>query len=259
MTPTSCIVIPVYKALPDDYEQLALRRCANILGQHALFIVCPTTLDTTPYTNEMPQADIKRFDPTFFDSIQGYNRLMLSPDFYATFSRFDYMLIYQLDAYVFSDQLDYWTAQGYDYIGAPWVLKDKYSHFPYNLYFFLQSGVHQLIGVRRHLYVTANRVGNGGFSLRRIAACYDSVVKQREMAQQYIERCTSNSLYNEDVFFSLGVKNLHIPDVHTAIRFSIDTLPEQCLKHLNGQMPFGCHGWTRPYTLNVWKKYIPAQ
>ena len=30
-----------------------------------------------------------------------------------------YILIYQLDAWVFSDQLDFWIEQGYDFIGAP--------------------------------------------------------------------------------------------------------------------------------------------
>ena len=31
------------------------------------------------------------------------------------------MLIYQLDAYVFKDELLNWANKGYDYIGAPWL------------------------------------------------------------------------------------------------------------------------------------------
>lgn len=31
------------------------------------------------------------------------------------------MLVYQLDAYAFKDELFFWASLGYDYIGAPWM------------------------------------------------------------------------------------------------------------------------------------------
>jgi hypothetical protein len=39
---------------------------------------------------------------------------MKSKQFYERFVAYDYMLIYQLDAYVFKDELDDWSAKGYD-------------------------------------------------------------------------------------------------------------------------------------------------
>jgi hypothetical protein len=56
------------------------------------------------------------------------------------------MLIYQLDAWVFKDDLMKWCNKGYDYIGAPWF-EDFGSY---------EKG--------KKLW----RVGNGGFSLRKI-------------------------------------------------------------------------------------------
>jgi len=44
---------------------------------------------------------------------------MMSPAFYDAFKAFDYILIYQLDAFVFRDELEYFCSLGYDYIGAP--------------------------------------------------------------------------------------------------------------------------------------------
>lgn len=44
---------------------------------------------------------------------------MLEADFYRRFGKYKYMLIYQLDAFVFSDKLLDFCEMGYDYIGAP--------------------------------------------------------------------------------------------------------------------------------------------
>ena len=45
---------------------------------------------------------------------------MLSPEFYRRFSDTDYILVCQLDAYIFRDELLSWCKKEYDYIGAPW-------------------------------------------------------------------------------------------------------------------------------------------
>lgn len=82
------------------------------------------------------------FHENYFKSIDGYNKLMLSPSFYKAFSNYEYILIYQLDAWVFKDELQHWCNQKYDYIGAPIYQNNK------------------LIGI-----------GNGGFSLRKVDYC----------------------------------------------------------------------------------------
>lgn len=84
---------------------------------------------------------VRYFNEQYFDSVKSYNELMLSVDFYRSFREYQYMLIYQLDAFVFEDQLEYWCNKGYDYIGAPWIKANKKFH---------------------------PTCGNGGFSLRKI-------------------------------------------------------------------------------------------
>lgn len=44
---------------------------------------------------------------------------MLSAEFYDRFAAYEYVLIYQLDAFVFADRLAEFCQMGYDYIGAP--------------------------------------------------------------------------------------------------------------------------------------------
>ena len=60
------------------------------------------------------------FENKNFTSRNSYSKLLLSSKFYERFSDYDYMLIYQLDCLIFSNDLKKWTDLNYDYIGAPW-------------------------------------------------------------------------------------------------------------------------------------------
>ena len=59
-------------------------------------------------------------DEKYFISKESYSRLLVSKSFYEAFSEYEYILIYQPDCLVFSDQLLEWCKKGNDYIGAPW-------------------------------------------------------------------------------------------------------------------------------------------
>ena len=52
------------------------------------------------------QLGLLRFSDHWFHRVSTYNKLMLSLDFYVRFSAYGYLLVYQLDAWVFSDELD---------------------------------------------------------------------------------------------------------------------------------------------------------
>ena len=73
-----------------------------------------------------------------------YNKLKKSKFFYRLFSEYDFILTYELDSYVFRNELRTWVAKEYDYIGAPWP--------PFY--------------VNRENKKDLVRVGNGGFSMR---------------------------------------------------------------------------------------------
>ncbi|MEJ7663696.1 MAG: DUF5672 family protein [Hymenobacter sp.] len=155
MDTQTCIVIPVYKPFNklDNNEQVAWKQSIRVLGNRPFYLACPSTLAIADYIAAASAQGVNCqamvFDPTYFASIDGYNRLMLSRQFFQRFTRHEYMLLYQLDAFVFRDELSQWSARGYSYVGAPWFE----GYVP--------------IDDSTGLWA----VGNGGFALRRIADC----------------------------------------------------------------------------------------
>ena len=119
--PNCIIIIPVYKPVINDYERASLIQCLKVLNQHPFAFITPLALNCEYYCEICARNGILfnrySFDDSFFDGIEGYNRLLLNRRFYESFSEFEYMLIYQLDAYVFRDELDIWCSKGFDYIG----------------------------------------------------------------------------------------------------------------------------------------------
>ena len=163
---------------------------------------------------------IAAIDERFFKSKGAYNELMLSPFFYEAFLDFDYILIYQLDAFVFYDALEYFCSLGYDYIGAP-------------------VAYHSWYGVNKK----TPRVGNGGFSLRKVKKCH-----------KLLTECVALPNWNyfldnfyEDVFFGMcGIRddvNFSTAPIEVAVRFSVDYFPDRFLRRVGNKIPFGCHSW----------------
>ena len=112
------IVIPQYKSDLNGYEMIALQQASKVFSNYAIIAVIPEDL-VLPYDCYFTQ--IERFENFYFDSVSSYNRLMLTPFFYQRFKQYEYILIYQLDAFVFMDKLPYFCRLGYDYVGAPWL------------------------------------------------------------------------------------------------------------------------------------------
>jgi hypothetical protein len=223
------IAIPAYKPTMTADEAIAYERCRSVLGRYDITLLAPEGLDTTAYG----AVQVARFAPQYFASIAGYNRLMLSTELYERFSHYEYMLIYQLDAFVFADRLAQWCATGYDYVGAPWLGRSLWRVM-----------LHICRGwppMRPRWRGLRNAVGNGGLSLRRIASHLDCLSRHRRKAEQWD--------INEDYFWSLYVPwreaGFRIPPYREAVQFAFETNPAACLALNNGQLPFGCHGWDK--------------
>ena len=224
-----CVVVPVYKKNPVFFEQASLMQCVRVLGQkYDICLVAPFGLDLSGYTSLCPgyKFRVKRLSKGFFDSIGTYNQLCKRWEFYDAFNEYQYMLIYQLDCWVFSDNLKYFISLGYDYIGAPW--------------FEIDVGKNE---------ARVTQCGNGGFSLRRI--------------DKFIEVCKNhaseadNDLTPEDVFFSNNcVNEMNISPVAVGKEFSFEVGPSVLFKANNNKLPMGCH---KPYLFEFntfWKDYI---
>ena len=261
------VVIPIYKPQPDEAERMSLRQCVKVLGGHDMCLVCPQELDVTAY-KELTGTDIRteRFAQNNFLSVETYSGLMKSNDFYKRFKHYKYILIYQLDAWVFEDKLDYWCNKGYDYVGAPWF-KDWRNH---------EEGYDFFC------------VGNGGFSLRRVKTFLKATNPSQRLHEfkevlmrhqndkwkyyysikEYLSFENSLGAFMEkkkekweDVFFCCELKGtkleLKTPGPLEAAQFSIETSPKYIFDEINKrQLPFGCHAWQKYQYEEFWKDVI---
>ena len=210
------VVIPVYKDELNEFEKISLAQVQKVLSNYQIIFVAPQGKNFSYFTQD---CKVYLFPPQFFQSTMTYNVLMKLPNFYEAFLDYEYILIYQLDAFVFSDELEYFCGLGYDYIGAPWEA--------FRVLFFGENKY------RLH-------VGNGGFSLRKIDACYNLLMNHKDFD-------TEDPTLPEDIFFSLCgelfKKEFHVAPINIACKFSIENLNEHFVNKNGGKLPFGCHAW----------------
>lgn len=260
------ILIPIYKEELTSDEYTSLRQCLSILSKYPITLVCPKSLNLDNYFAEFAEFKVEVFEDRFFESIEGYNKLLMSMQFYRRFLNFEFILIYQLDAFVFRDELEYWCKLNFDYIGAPWLN--------------FKTGNPNFVGV-----------GNGGFSLRntknllnyldsetikmnfkgvyRLYSNYSFLKKIIRLSKILFSQVgyKNNKVYftegglNEDYFFgyiSQYSKNrLKIPSAKIAMQFAFDEHPEELLKLNNFDLPFGCHGWYKnKKAKKFWEQYM---
>ncbi len=267
-TKTRCVVaIPAYKVHLNDLEVISIRQCLSVLKAHDIRLVCPKNLDISVYEQLFAEYDrvleTIRFAPHFFQSINGYNSLLLNKAFYECFEQWEYMLLYQPDAFVFRDEVNYWCSQGYDYIGAPWRIVRTTQIDPINS-------------------------GNGGFSLRKVESMIDALTNRRFLLtleglkylyeergpyrkpyllfrgmfgfQNSVKSIIEKDLANEDKFFAMQryrrKSPFKVPNSDVAMYFSFEQDPSYLFKQTGGKLPFGCHAWERYEYDSFWSKHI---
>lgn len=204
-------------------------------------LIGPEGLDISYYTARYPGLRFHGYDQRYFVSIQGYNHLLLDPGFYAEFETYEFMLILQTDAIVLRDELDWWCAQPFDYVGAPWP--EAVEVIANAGLFEGNNGKH----VRAH-------VGNGGLSLRRIRKCLSLLEEQAVFVDIF-----ANTGSSEDLFFSLIGQlssDFIIPNEITASRFALELRPSHYFQINGGKLPMGGHAWWK-YEMDFWRKLLP--
>ncbi len=263
----AAILIPLYKESLSDAEEFSLKNAINILWKHDIYLIGPEKLRFF-FENYRIQNQLKYktalFPDKFFNSINGYNRLLMSKGFYKSFSNYEYILIAQTDSLVFSDQLEFWCNQNYSYIGAPWFV-EAYSYTGTDSFenFITSQPSPVFLGV-----------GNGGLSLRKtedyikflsrplyvnnstlewhFKGKLDLLHLSRKYLHKYLFSYNFPPLMprvSEDIFWSLLVPERYnffkVPSPEVALSFAFEANPE-FLYHLNHkQLPFGCHAWEK--------------
>ena len=262
------IVIPIHKENLTIDEKTSLLHLERYLSGYQRIVVRPLGLKIS-----FPAFQTVEFPRENFASVSKYSKLLLTSRFYEAFSAFDYILIYQLDCLVFSKDLDVWCQLGYDYIGSPLFFKE----------FARKDGI--------------SRVGNGGFSLRKVQAFLNILNSNRYVGEPVsfwkelffiqipdlqewpffrrwwkktqilrqvrngVSSYVKNYSLNEDLFWSDRAKlfypNFKIAPVSIALKFAFERNPRYCFEQNDHQIPFGCHAWGK-WDRAFWEPYLLA-
>ncbi len=258
--PRVAIVFPVHQpyARLSRGEQAALRNNAAVLRAHTLVLLAPAKLDLAGYLTALHPAEVQveRFGRRYFSSRGSYSQLMLSRAFYRRFAGFGHILVCQLDAWVFRDELAEWCGRDYAFVGAP-----LFEGYDKDTSFRFTRGL------------------NGGLSLRSVPAALDVLDRFHAVRQRYwLARATSfgtrtidvadlsdrygvrslehaqalfpllvpaNEDYRWSYYFADTFDGFPVPDPVTASAFSVEMHPEHLYRMNHDRLPFGVHAWER--------------
>jgi len=235
-----CVVIPVYREELLSHEKISLRRINEVFRGIPKFLYFPENINVKSYTGQIDGVHLRHFDQAYFSSIDSYNLLLKSAAFYTPVIDFDYMLVYQLDSYIFQEEKIYDCLKwGYDYVGAPWLSPDWFDRSE------------KTIAKFKFLRPWINRVGNGGFSLRKVKTFHSFCLRF-----PFVGKLVN---IQEDIFWSNVVPRLttgfKLASIERALEFSFDEHPQECFSLNKQRLPFGCHGWQKN-DYGFWKTYI---
>lgn len=222
------IIVPVYKEHLSPDEVASFIQLRKILGEnYDVALVCPKSLEVKEYLDiwkaekDLPLI-VDRYDDKNFVSWLAYGKFMTLPEIYKNYRKnYEYMLVYQLDGWVFRDELQYWCDKGYDYIGG---LEFDVPNMMYNRLFY-----------------------NGGVSLRKISAMLKYIKKNDD---EFLR-----DRYWDDRYFSRNYNNvLNTAPGYEAVLFCLDQFPSQFYNETR-KIPCFAHAWKR-YNYDFWKPLI---
>lgn len=257
------ILITVHQPTFTPLEEISLRQCFKVLGHHPIRLVCPQGMDTSAYRAVAPEMEIDPIPAFWQSSYANFTKMKIEPFLYRRYQAYDYVLFYELDAFVFRDELVAWCDKELDYIGAPWF-----------------EGM-----VAAQDEAPVHGVGNGGFSLRKVSSMLRARLSKRLWLRLLISEARRKPLQalrrlftdlpsiatgrdttihyerGEDSFWGLVVSR-HLPwfkvaSFDEARRFSFETLPRRLYKLNDQHLPFGCHAWAR-YDIEFFRPHIEA-
>lgn len=272
------VVIPTHKGDMTPEEERSFRNTLEVLSEWPIALVIPENA-SPDYYEKMRARDGLNFQimivsSDWLGSLERYNRMASSVDFYKMFEDYKYLLICHLDAWVFRDELQMWIDKGYHYIGAPWFLLRDHSSWV--------SPGESSIPLSRLMYPQG---GNGGVCLRNIektiellsghkpkynpglfckSVWYYLKNRQYKLLKIYIRECReairdaaafqkSNNIYEDRMFcmfYSLIDRNYRVAPASEELFFCTEVYSDEILKtKLKWQLPFAMHNY---------QKYLPT-
>lgn len=283
-TRTCAVVIPHHRETLTPNELISLKNSLSKLNAWDIYFVMPENLSSTKIENVLlemnSRAKILKVNSEFLSSFRSYNLMCMNKEFYKLFINYDFMLLCQLDCWIFKDALQSWIEQDFDYIGAPWPSGLSHKSFLRTWDKFLKYLYVLKISSFNPVYLPQG--GNGGLSLRntqahiqvldsthykknwrfvrkhlffylmrfRICTLYDFLVKFFKHFKDSKGYCKSQEL-NEDIFFSFLIPAYHptfkVAPPEIARFFSLESNIENELSQMKN-LPFGLHKWDPVFT-----------
>ncbi len=287
----SCVVVvPLHTLELHANEVAALTNALRKLSDHEFILLHKRSISSQELLARLGQNQVERGRAihcvTVADeclaSIQSYNKMLLQAWFYRLFEAWDYLLIFQLDAWILESNLQTWLQKGYSYLGAPWT-GELGPDTP-------DSGV-----------------GNGGLSLRRVRDMLAVFEDQKRLRTVPVFRwgflawrMTLFRRYNLfpawqwpllfskrlilfarmslgwhntlDYFIKIGIQEDHIlgiyvphvfpwfqlPPMQEAAGFAIEANPRRTREYYGIKRPFGCHAWEK-FDRSFWVETYPDE
>ena len=228
-TSATAIVLPIHRPSLEADVIEDVDRSVALLRHGDWHLIAPRSMDTSFYETRYGKPIIRVPDDCLA-SVRNYSSLLLTDEFYAAFARYEYMLVVQDDVFVVRDDLPHWLSRRLDYIGAPWPRGHEFA--------LSMSDRPGIRGQKLRIYV-----GNGGFSLRRIAACRQLLA---EFAEE-VARLRENG-FSEDTFFGLFgqvSERFVLPSLREAAGFAWEAYLPRMYALCQGQLPMAIHGHRR--------------
>lgn len=149
-------IVPTHTSELDEVSWLRLK--ITYSNSPNITFVLPEGCSTKEFSKVFPLADFRFFPTSRFESYESYNRWLLTPELYESFSNFTFTLICQSDAILIRPLSE--LVNPYDYVGAPWIPGWLMGWHPIRRTLTHKKGL-----AKRRL-----EVGNGGISVRRNSA-----------------------------------------------------------------------------------------
>lgn len=261
------IIIIGYKPFLTDNEKASMRQCYKILNRYPIKVISPKGMDVSEYKKIIPGSQFEYVDKKWTSSYLMNSQFKTNRWLYNRYRDYDYLLFYELDCWVFRDELEDWCNKGWDYIGAPWF----------------DRGTNKITGA-----------GNGGFSLRKNSSSLqiaDRIIFLKKLRKVWFksylqaifpfERLITifknrfhiqkpeqlpGMLLEKEILedyywckkIAVVFNDFRVAPPEVSFKFSFEVNPRSLFEMNHHQLPFGCHAWEK-YEPDFWKQYIPEK
>lgn len=218
--PDCAVLIPTHTTDFSNNEKMSIERGKEVFLPKSdvdMFFVLPEREKGKVVDEDIQQVYMP---DEYFKSQPAYCKMMRHPEIYKNFPDYEYVLIYQTDAFIIKDDLEKWMDIGYDYVGAPWVNIYNETNPEMDYYDF---------------------VGNGGFSMRNTKKFIEITEEVKNVGMDGLPKA-------EDRFFNWHVIHeipFTKPQIFQALQFAFETVPQTAYKLNGNSLPFGCHAWQK--------------